>query len=345
MNQPTNISFHGIAELREVDGLPGLRLQRAPESVQRALDPKSTRMYAPAGAEVRFVSSGPEVEITLSCPTTACELIPFWGGFQGLDRYVIGNEPVTVRIEYPERLRQLRDRSAGASGFSPDVWRLTIRGVDKHGICHFHDIQGDGLHPPSPEELPPRTYLAYGTSIAEGHSPSAAHISYVAQTARRLGMDHINLGCAGSCYCEPEMADYIAERDDWDIATLEQASNMIGAGFTVEEFRVRAAYMIDRIAGANPRRPVACIVWYPYFADACVGIDGPHQVEIAEAYRAAYRDLVAQSPHPNVQLIEGADLLTAVDGYTIDLSHPGDAGMTEIADRLAPRLAVIMDGS
>ena len=336
------LDFHNVAELIRVRDLPGLRLLRAPEAVDRALDGKAARMHAPAGAEIRFVSSGSEVELTLSCPTTACEMIPFWGGFQGLQRYIIGNNPITIRLEYPERVRQLKDRTAGGSGFSPEVWRLTLRGVDKHGVVHFHDLRGNGLRPPAPDQLPGRTCLAYGTSIAEGFSASAAHLSYVAQTARLLGMDCINLGCAGSCYCEPEMADYIAGRDDWHVATLELAANMIGAGFSADEFRRRAATMIDSIAGASPQRPVVCIVFFPYFADLCEGVEGPHQAGAAEAYRAVYRDLVATTPHPNVHLIEGADLLTDIDGYAVDLAHPGDAGMMQIATNLAPRLAGIM---
>ena len=339
-----SVAFHGVAELREVEGETGLRLQRAPEAVRTALEEKAAaRMLAPAGAEIRFVSAGAEVEITLSCPTTACEMVPFWGGFQGLERRVIGNEPVPIRMAYPERVRRLRDRAPGGSGFSPDVWRLTLRGVDKHGVCHFHDIRGDGLRPPSSGELPARTCLAYGTSVTEGFSPSAAHLSYVAQTARRLGMDHINLGCAGAGYCEPEMVEYIADRDDWDVAILELAINMIGAGYGVTEFRERATYMIERIAGTTPPRPLVCIVWYPYFADLCEGIEGLHQADIADAYRATYREVVAQTPHPHVHLVEGAELLTEIDGYTVDLAHPGDAGMTRIAQRLADRLARIMD--
>ena len=72
--------------------------QRVPEPVRSALNEKAAvRMLSPAGAEIRFVSEGPEAEIILSCPTTACELIPFWGGYQGLERRVIGNEPVPIR--------------------------------------------------------------------------------------------------------------------------------------------------------------------------------------------------------------------------------------------------------
>jgi hypothetical protein len=70
---------------------------------------------------------------------------------------------------------------------------------------------------PLPSELPPKRLLAYGTSITEGTASTAAHLSYLAQAGRRLGMDVVNLGSSGSAYCEPEMAHYIASRKDWDV--------------------------------------------------------------------------------------------------------------------------------
>jgi len=39
-----------------------------------------------------------------------------------------------------------------------------------------------------------------------------------------------------------------------------------------------------------------------------------------------------------VHLIEGADLLTDLTGYSMDLAHPGDFGMIEIAENLAQRI-------
>jgi len=332
----SGVWFHGVAELRSVDRLPGLRLQRVPESVRQALNEKAAkRMQSPDGAEIRFVSDGWEIDVTLSCPATPCEVIPFWGGIQGHERHVISEKPTTLHLTYPERLRRMKDRGVGASGFSPDVWRLTLRGCDKHGVAHFHDIDGEGLRPPAADQVPARTYLAYGTSITEGFSASAMHLSFIAQTARRLGTNYINLGCAGSGYCEQAMADYIANRDDWHFATLEISINMVGAGFSVEAFRERAGYLIDRIGGSDPTRPVVCIVPIPYFGDLCAGIEGSHRAETAEAYRETLRALAAASPHPNIHLAEGSELFKDLEGYTADLAHPGDAGMTEIAETLA----------
>lgn len=348
-----DVAFHGVAELRKVPGLPGLQVQRVPEQVRVALNEKAAkRMLAPDGAEIRFVSKSDTVEVTLSCPTTTCEMIAFWGGFQDNKRHVIGNEPTTIRLTYPERVAQLRPGVCDNCDYSPNVWRLTLRGLDKHATLQFHDIQGQGLRPPNPDELPARTYLAYGTSITDGFSATAMHLTYIAQTAHRLGVNLINLGSAGSAWCEPQLADYIAARTDWDFATLAISLNMIGGGFTVEQFRKRAGYMIDTIAGADQTRPVVCITLWPYYADVCMNLDAPtpdqpstlHQPEIANEYRQVLRELVEKSSHPNLHLLSGDELLRDIDGYTIDLTHPGDAGMIQIGQHLAKKLRPITAG-
>jgi hypothetical protein len=301
-------------------------------------------MLAPDGAEIRFASTGDTVEVTLSSPVGGCEVIAFWGEFQDLQRHAVGPERTTLRFTYPERLQRLRPGFCDDHAFPPHVWRLTVRGQNKHGRLHFHGMRGDGLRPPRPDEKPERTLLAYGTSVTDGFAASAMHLSFVAQAARRLRMDFVNLGSAGSAYCEPALADYIAARRDWHVATLGLSANMIGAGFSTDEFSERAAYMVNTVAGADPGRSVVCITVWPYFADLCDGTIGSHRREAAVAYREALRDVVRTSPHANVNLVEGAELLGEIGGYTVDLAHPGDFGMIRIGENLAARLAALPQG-
>ena len=339
------VQFHGVAELFAVEGEPGLRLQRVPEQVRKEMRPESARrMLAPDGAEIRFVSEGESVEVVLSSPTTDCELRAFWGGFQDVERHIIRRDATTIRLRYPQRLaRLITPPRPAVSGFSRQVWRLTLRGIDKHGTVHFHEIRGRGLRPPRPDELPARTYLAYGTSVTDGFGASAIHLSFIAQTARLLGADVVNLGSAGSAFCEPAIADYIAVRRDWHFTTLCLSTNMIGAGFSAQEFRERAEYMVNAVAGADRSRPVFCITALPYFGDLCSSAEGHHERRRVEQFRQALRDVVARSGHPNLHLIEGADLIVDVEGYTVDLAHPGDFGMMQIAQNLTERIRRFLD--
>lgn len=183
-------------------------------------------------------------------------------------------------------------------------------------------------------EVPDHRYLAYGTSITEGSAASARNLTYVARLARSLGVDALNLGTAGTAYCEPAIADYVADRTDWDLATLSVSVNMANRGFTRDQFADRVETLFDRVAGANPDRPVVAVTLFPYYVDV-VTDDDP---ERAEAFREIVRAAVADSSHDNLHLVEGPDVIDAT-GLTTDLLHPGDAGMAAIAEGLADELA------
>ena len=73
-------------------------------------------------------------------------------------------------------------------------------------------------------------------------------------------------------------------------------------GFTLEEFFSRVDYMVNKVAAANPTRPVVCITLYPYCKDLCTNMDD--QVR-AEAFRHKLREAVVASRHRNLHLIEG----------------------------------------
>ena len=47
---------------------------------------------------------------------------------------------------------------------------------------------------------------------------------------------------------------------------------------------------------------------------------------------------------PNLHLIRGPELLTSISGLTVDMLHPGDYGMIEIAENLASRMGTIVSG-
>ncbi len=334
------VELHNIAEVRESDGIDGVRLQRVPESVRSCLSPGGQRMMlVPACSEIRFICDGP-ADVTLASEETA-QVQVFYGSFQSTERYEIGREPVTIGVEVPERLRSLPGRYLKSMPFSPRVCRLVIGGP-RRGPVIFQGAEGENVRPPSRGDLPAKRYLAYGTSITQGAHATWAHLSYAGQTAIRLGVDLINLGSGGSAFCEFEMADFIAGRDDWDFATLAMSVNMIGGGFSPQEFRERTAYMIDAVAGARPERPVVCITIFPHVRDFISGSPTGAEKGTSEEFRKQLREAVAECGRPNVHLIEGPDLLEGILGLTPDLVHPGDHGMTVIAENLAERLRGIV---
>lgn len=334
-----NVELHNTAEIK--DGQKGgVLLQRVPDSVRQHLNPAAQdRVLSPACGEIRFVSDGPSPKITISAKEGELRVVPFFGLFRHGLPFTVGTEPRTVDMTMPERLTDgLEPLMKQRMPFSPRVCRLMLGGAQ----VEYHGVEGEGIRPPTADELPSLRYLSYGTSITHGSAASWPHLSYVAQTARRLGADLLNFGVGGSCQCEPEFADYFASRDDWDIATLALSVNMMG--FTPEEFRKRVIYMINTVAAADTRRPVACITLYRFYGDRDIN-PTLHDIPAKGAlFREILREAVAACPHPDVHLLEGREMLADVGGLTTDLIHPADDGMIQMGENIARRLLPLAAG-
>lgn len=335
-----DIELHNTAEVQPAAG-GGVRLQRVPESVRMHVNPGAQmRMLQPDNAEIRFLCGNEPVRVTLSSEGWT-DVTLFYGTFDGRQRFQIGQHPTTIEVLPPSPRLQALDPSHWRSlPFSPHVRRLILGGRRRDPLI-LHDVEGE-VHSPTPDDVPMLRYLAYGTSITHGFDAEGPHLTYAAQTAWHLGADLINLGVGGSAHCEPELADYMATREDWDVATLALSVNM--QGFPLERFYQRVSYMINTVAGRNPAKPVACITLFPYFRD--FGLQDPDVSYggVPEEYRQALRAAVAACPSSNAHLIEGPALLTEFRGLTHDLIHPGDHGMIEIGRNLAARLAGLLAG-
>ena len=262
----------------------------------------------------------------------------FWGPIQGSTEVVVDSEPTAIEVSLPEKLAGLEPSAVEDLAFDPRVCRIRLSGEHRSGPTVYHGLEGD-VRPPRDGELPDRRYLAYGTSITEGASPLAEHLTYVSQTARRLDADSITLGSCGTAYCDAAITDHIADRDDWDVATLAISVNMIGA-FSPEAFRDRAERMIDRIASAHPEKPVVAVTVFPHSRDVC---RSNGETELCERFREELHEIVVETSHENVSLLEGPDLLPTIGGLTTDLVHPGDDAMITMGENLAAELEPLFE--
>jgi hypothetical protein len=341
-----NAQFHNIAELVEVPGRKGLRLQRVPEEVRLNLDePARNKTLNPSCAEIRFVLVNPvnpvkrTARVILSSSEEEAEVRLFFGPFDSKQTFTVGSEPTELEIRldeaWMERFESLPDEMAAECLFHPRVCRLLLF----KGVMWYHGIRGD-VRPPRPGELPETTMLSYGTSITHGAAATQSYLTYVGQTAWRLGCDLINFGVGGACLCEPAFADYMADLDTWDFASLALSVNMIGRGFTADEFRNRVLYLVGRIAKTDARRPVACISIYPYFGDW-----GPTQSgakSTAAEFRRILEEVVEELSLPNLHFFPGDEILDDVTGLTVDMIHPSDLGFIRMGENLAVRLQPIV---
>ncbi|MCM8768165.1 MAG: GDSL-type esterase/lipase family protein [Candidatus Omnitrophica bacterium] len=329
-----SVELHNVEEVRKGESSQGVRLQRVPEELREKLNPGAQlRMLQPDNAEIRFLFDGLSCQVTLASEGQT-RLTVFFGDFDSRQRFVIGQQPQTIEITRPAFLDKLPPEFREKMGFSPGVVRLILGGPQRDPVWFF-SAQGKNIRPPEKNDLPAWRYLAYGTSITHGFDAEGPHLTYVGQTARLLGADLINLGVGGAAHCEPELADYLANRSDWNFASLELSVNMIG--FDLKEFSRRVSYLVNRVASSKKERVVLCLTLYPFFLDFGIKPEGLEYKAEPEEYRQALREVVAQCQLPNVHLVEGPELLTNISNLTADLIHPGDYGMVEIAKNLTAR--------
>lgn len=331
------VELHGIEETVDA-GDGAIWIHRAPASLREQLnDGANSRLQHPSCAELRCVApEGATVTLSADAPTRA---IAFRGPFQCHPPVEIGVEPTTFELPDRGNLDKADPGRFSGEPFSPEVFRLIFHTYQR---IRFHGIDGVGVRPPEAGEVPRPRLLCYGTSITDGAHATGPHLTYPARLARLLGADLINLGVGGSAHCEAAFADWIAARDDWDAAVLALSVNMMGAGFTVEEFRERVEYMVRAVAEADPARVVAAVTIYPHVRDFSSEPPFGNAKAPPGAFRQALRDAVSKIDLPNLHLFEGADILDHPAGLCVDLVHPGDDGFIRMGENLARRISPLI---
>jgi lysophospholipase L1-like esterase len=202
--------------------------------------------------------------------------------------------------------------------FPPDLVRILL---PLHTEVRLLSITGD-ITPPAKDETPARRYLAYGSSITHGFIATRPSDAYPARVAEALGVDGLNLGFGGAAKLEPEMAEYIAGREDWDFASLELGINLISK--SVDEFRGLVAGFLPRIVASHPDKWIFCVDIFSCRHDLSGNPKLPQ-------FRAVVREAVKSLRAPKLVHLDGRALLTRWSGLSTDLVHPSSAGFAEIA--------------
>ncbi|MGO4499340.1 SGNH/GDSL hydrolase family protein [Paenibacillus sp. 2RAB27] len=335
-----NVVFHNVAELESRAYLPGLRLQRFPKQVRESLTEKGrTKAAESSGCEIRFVTEATNIRVTMAAQEKDGRVLVFKGDFFHAAYDLKAGVITTLQLESPERFAEVPLALLDNVAFSSNVWRIYC---DRFTAIFVDiDAYGFAIRPPERQEVPQLTMLAYGSSITQGAGALSHYNGYVQQTARRLDIDVLNLGLSGSCYCEPELADHLAEREDWDLAYLELGVNMRGT-VNVEEFQHRVTYLLDGIIRKHPSKPIFVTTIYPnratYFHDTA------HPFSVAEKqFNEVLKRYVESRQHPNLTLLDGAQIMIDFTSLTSDLIHPSDYGHSRMGEQLAGFLRPTVD--
>lgn len=341
-----DIEFHNVSELEEMEGLPGRRIQRFPKRVRTILgfNEHSRGRFASqrsSGCEIRFVTEGNIARVFLSAVEGDADVLIYKGSFFHSYRKIKAGVINTVHLEEPAQFDTIEREALEGRGFASGVWRIMM-GNTACVVFHGIDSMGYKIRPPRKDEIPKLSWLAYGSSITNGNGAIMFHNSYVQQASLRLGVDALCNGLGGSCLCEKEVADFIAERGDWDFATLELGVNMRWR-LTGEEFEARVKYMLRRICEKHPDKPIAIITIFPNRAQYL--LDATNLIyEREREFNEILHQLYSQLGYKNLYLIEGKEILNDFSGLTSDLLHPSDFGHILMGENLADKLRVVLEG-
>ena len=239
--------------------------------------------------------------------------------------YLTANEKKRISLRSKFQL----DKSVYQGRFAHEVWRV----VFGHDICiTLHSVETtSSIRPPKAEELPQKKLLAYGSSITHSACSIQFTNSYIYTVGKLLGVDVLCKGMGGSCFCQKEVADYIAE-EDWDIVTLELGVNMVSNGYPVEEYEKRATYVVKRALERG--KPVVMISNFTHYANLPISSEFALNKAYVECFEKIYQTLKCK----NLYYICGRDIVTDWDYLTTDLIHPSPYGHGEMGRKIAKKI-------
>lgn len=321
------VELYNVHELLDDEEDGGKIFSRIPEELRLKLNDsaKNNALQTPGG-EVRFNLKGDSATITLrnnGVPSVP-SVVEVYQGAILMAVHTLDTAPTAITVTQPGNMDLLTSVSR-KHRLLYDV-NLSRVVLPWRPPCRLMGIEGD-TEPPRPEQTPATKYLAYGSSITHGSTSVRPTGSYAMRTAQLLGVDLINLGFGGGAHLEREMADYIAQRTDWDFASMEMGINLLGS-IDTDEFARRVEYFIPTIAQAHPDQWIFCIDVFPCRWDFA-GDDK------AQRFRDIVRAQVDALNMPKLAHVSGKDILTSITGLTVDLVHPSPSGMEEMARNLA----------
>lgn len=312
-----NVELHNVEALVPERG--GYLLQRVPQVVCEKLGERFLGLSQNAcGCEIRFKIKGDAATVILSANEyeEANVAFVYFGSIQGgwwQSTKVIHPHETRITIKKLDNLDRLKTITAERGlAFNPEVVRIVL----PYGKVRFHGVEGD-VEPPSVEDLPTKTYLAYGSSITHGSLALGTPYTYPFRVAQCLGCDSINFGFAGGAMMQAEMARYIISRKDWDFASVEMGINMIWADDDLFESSVKE--FVDILA-TDPR---------PIFATSIYGVSDSSMNEKI----ARFREIVKRRTEGKLTYICGSEFLNEPKFISQDLVHPALDGMMSISQK------------
>jgi lysophospholipase L1-like esterase len=182
-----------------------------------------------------------------------------------------------------------------------------------------------GAIAPGPPQL---RWLAYGDSITEGWGASTPGRTWLATAARRLDLEAVNFGYAGSGRGELVVAEAMAAVPA-DVITIAFGTNCWGMiAFSEELLEATVRAFVASVRVGHPRTPIVAVspIVRPD-AETTPNRLGATLARLRAAYERAVLGLGAADA--GITLVPGREIVAA--GQLADGVHPDDAGHAALA--------------
>lgn len=333
-----NIEFFNVEELRPVEGLPGLRMYRYPLALAETLGESwqhnaRFRAQRAHGCELRFVTEARCFDLAVTAYEAPIDVQIFRGDRLLQKNTLEAGITSHIHVDLPPMEENVDPALHTGKRFPSKVWRILF-GVN--GYLHFNhlDTYGWPCRPPHAEEEPETRWLAYGSSITCGHVVTLYTNAYIYQAARRLGWDVLNKGVSGSCFCEPQIGDFLSKQP-LDYMTLELGVNM-APSFTPEQYAARVEHLLSTVRNNKKVKQFFVIDSFPCYGAWHKDVSLPaarNYIPFKQITRSL-TEKVAATDHRFVSL-HGEDLMPDTTCLSCDLLHPSDEGHIMIGQALA----------
>lgn len=322
-----NILYHNVEEVEKTS--LGYRIHRYPKNISNKLNnaAKLIARYS-CGCEMRFVTNAKRIRITLigkEGGENGGDIFAFKGDYFYSAYKIHEGKITTITLEEPERMNSVDNSFFENSVFSPNVWRVYFSNT----IIEVLDIDtfGDDIRPPAETEMPKYKILSYGSSISHGSNTVANTSTYVNTFARLMHADALRKGLGGSCHAENIIADYFAEKVEWDCALLEIGINMIRV-YDVAEFEKRFDYFADKICSTGKKVIFLTIPrYFGYYAE-------PELKDKVASFNNFITCKSKEFAENQVKLISGEEIIKTTGYLSADCLHPSTEGHVDMGYNL-----------